>query len=187
MILTKKIFEFHAQVQKCHFGKIEQLPKWHFWTCAWNSKKFWPKDFFWTIMIAPYPKNIHNMFQGRPKPGSAKVQSETFLKKDSQHFKNSWQFGFLWIYTQQAWKANWKVPFLMIFIIVKKECETASEFLKNSEVIWFFQSELWLMFLSFFICQIKHQIRIDLSNVLGVRLFALFKYTVPTWISWIKF
>ena len=61
------------------------------------------------------------MFQGWPKPGSVKVQTETFLKKDSLSA-----------------------------------------------------------------CQIKHQIRIDLINVLGVRPFALFKYTVPTRISRIK-
>ena len=27
MLLAKKIFEFHARVQKCHFGKNEKLPK----------------------------------------------------------------------------------------------------------------------------------------------------------------
>ena len=27
---SKKKFKFHARVQKCHFGKIEKLPKWHF-------------------------------------------------------------------------------------------------------------------------------------------------------------
>ena len=26
MLLAKKKSEFHAQVQKCHFGKIEKLP-----------------------------------------------------------------------------------------------------------------------------------------------------------------
>ena len=30
MLLAKKIFKSHAQVQKCHFGKNEKLPKWHF-------------------------------------------------------------------------------------------------------------------------------------------------------------
>ena len=24
--------------KNCHFGKIEKLPKWHYWTRAWNSK-----------------------------------------------------------------------------------------------------------------------------------------------------
>jgi hypothetical protein len=28
--LGKKKFQLHARVQKCHFGKIEKLPKWHF-------------------------------------------------------------------------------------------------------------------------------------------------------------
>ena len=35
----QKKFEFHARVQKWHFARIEKLPKWHFWTHAWNSKK----------------------------------------------------------------------------------------------------------------------------------------------------
>ena len=30
MLLFKKVFKFHDRVQKCHFGKIEKLPKWHF-------------------------------------------------------------------------------------------------------------------------------------------------------------
>ena len=38
MLLAKKIFEFHAQVQKCHFGNFSILPKWHFWNRAWNSR-----------------------------------------------------------------------------------------------------------------------------------------------------
>ena len=40
----QKNFEFHARVQKCHFGKNKKLPKWHFWTRAWNSKKFLAKS-----------------------------------------------------------------------------------------------------------------------------------------------
>ena len=50
---------------------------------------------------------------------SVKVQTEDFLKKDSQHFKNSFQFGFLWIPSKPG-KQNWKEPFLLMFIIVKK-------------------------------------------------------------------
>ena len=62
-------------------------------------KFFWPKDFFWGISKVPFTKNIHNFFQGPPNPGfrSVKVQTETFLKKDSRDFKNSFQFRFLWI------------------------------------------------------------------------------------------
>ena len=50
-------------------------------------------------MKAPFTKNIHNFFQGLPNPGfrSVKVQTETFLKKDSWDFKNSFQFRFLGI------------------------------------------------------------------------------------------
>ena len=63
------------------------------------QKFFWPKDFFWGIMKVPFTKNIHNFFQGLSNPGfrSVKVQTETFLKKDSRDFKNSFQFRFLWI------------------------------------------------------------------------------------------
>ena len=34
-------------------GNFSILPKWHFWTHAWNSKLFLPKDFFWGIMNRP--------------------------------------------------------------------------------------------------------------------------------------
>ena len=70
------------------------------------------KDFFWGIMKVPYTKNIHNLFQGPPNPGfrSVKVQTETFLKKDSQDFKNSFYLGFLWIPSKPG-KQNWKLPF----------------------------------------------------------------------------
>jgi hypothetical protein len=63
------------------------------------QKNFWPKDFFWCIMKVPYTKNICNLFKGPPNPGfrSVKVQTETFLKKDSRDFKNSFYLGFLWI------------------------------------------------------------------------------------------
>ena len=58
---------------------------------------FLPKDFFWGIMKVPSTKNIHNFFQGPSNPGfrSVKVQTETFLKKDSRDFKNYFQFRFL--------------------------------------------------------------------------------------------
>ena len=89
MLLAKKIFEFHAQVQKCHFGNFSILPKWHFWTCAWNSKIFLAK----IILLKHYEngnkKNIHNLSQGPPNPGlmQEKVQKRDFLKKDSRELK----------------------------------------------------------------------------------------------------
>ena len=60
---------------------------------------FLPNDFFWGIMKVPFSKNIHNFFQGPSNPGfrSVKVQTETFLKKDSRDIKNSVYLGFLWI------------------------------------------------------------------------------------------
>ena len=83
------------------------------------QKNFWPKDFFWGIRKMPCTKNIHNFFQGPPNKGfrSVKVQTETFFKKNSRDFKNSFYLGFLWI---QAWKAKLKVALFWLFIIVKK-------------------------------------------------------------------
>ena len=48
-------------------------------------------------MKMAFTKNISNMSQGLPNPGfrSVKVQTEHFLKKDSQHFKNYFQLWFL--------------------------------------------------------------------------------------------
>ena len=85
------------------------------------QKFFWPKDFFWGIMKVPCTKSNHNFFQGPPNPGfrSVKVQNETFLKKDSQDFKNSFYLWFLWIPSKPG-KPNWKLPFFRVFIIVKK-------------------------------------------------------------------
>ena len=39
--------------------------------------------------LEAFTKNIYNLFQGPPNPGfrSVKVQTETFLKKDSRDFK----------------------------------------------------------------------------------------------------
>ena len=75
---------------------------------------FWPKDFFWGIMKVPYTKNIHNVFQGLSITGfrSVKVQTETFLKKDSRDFKYSFYLGFLWIPSKPG-KQNYKVPFFL--------------------------------------------------------------------------
>ena len=59
--------------QKCHFGNFSFLPKWHFWTRAWNSKLFFAKSFFWGIMKVPFTKNIHNFFQGPSNSGFRSV------------------------------------------------------------------------------------------------------------------
>ena len=60
---------------------------------------FLPKDFFWGIMKEPFTRSIHNFFQPLSNPGFRYVivQTETFLKKDSRDFKNSFLFRFLWI------------------------------------------------------------------------------------------
>ena len=80
-----------AEWKNCQIGTFEP---------AHEIQKFiWPKDFFWGIMKVPFTENIHNFFQGPSNPGfrSVKVQTETFLKKDSWDFKNSFQCRFLWI------------------------------------------------------------------------------------------
>ena len=89
----------------CHFGNFSILAKWHFWTCAWN----------WTIL------KIANMSQGPPNPEfmSVKVENWNFLVKDSQNFKHSFQFGFLWN-PGKSEKQNQKVSLFSIFTIVKK-------------------------------------------------------------------
>ena len=45
-------------------------------------------------MKVPYTKDIHNLLQGLPIPGfrSVKVQTATFLKKDSWDFKKIFLF-----------------------------------------------------------------------------------------------
>ena len=57
-LLAKKFFEFHARVQKCHFGRMEKLSKWHFWTHPWNSKKFLAKS----ILLKHYENGDKNFF-----------------------------------------------------------------------------------------------------------------------------
>ena len=80
-----------AEWKNCQNGTFEPVHE--------IQKKFLPKDFFWCIMKVPFTENIHNFFQGPANLGfrSVKVQTETFLKKDSRDFKNSFQFKFPWI------------------------------------------------------------------------------------------
>ena len=63
----KHFFKFHAWVQNCHFGKIEKLPKWHFWTRAWKSKNFLAKS----ILLKHY-ENGNKKKYSQLVPGSAK-------------------------------------------------------------------------------------------------------------------
>ena len=99
MLLAKKIFEVHARVQKCHFGNFSFLPKWHFWTCAWNSKIFLAKS----ILLKHYEngnkKKYSQLVQGSAKSRiyAGKSTKGDFLKKDSQDFKKFSRFRFLWI------------------------------------------------------------------------------------------
>jgi hypothetical protein len=61
--------------KNCQIGTFEPVHE--------IQKKIWPKDFFWSIMKVPYPKDIRNMSQGPPNPGfiQEKVQKGDFLKK----------------------------------------------------------------------------------------------------------
>ena len=128
--------------------------------CMKFKKKIRPKDFFWSIVKVPYPKNIQNLSQGLSNPGfrSVKVQTEDFLKKDSQHFKNHFQFGFLWI-PRKPGKQNWKVPFLLIFIIVnnnemvKKLDKVVDVSQRQSQSYWF-HSTTKNMFCNYWTCRI---------------------------------
>ena len=115
MFLAKKKFKFHAWVQKCHFGNFSILPKWHFWTCAWNLKFFWPKVFFWSNYENGKKNFFCNMSQDPPNPGfmQEKVQKGDFLKKPSREFKNYFCFRFLWI-SQRPGTLNWERVFFWL-------------------------------------------------------------------------
>ena len=92
-----KNFKFHAEVKKCHFGNFSFLAKWHFWTCAWNSKFFLAKS----ILLKDYEnknkKKFHNLPQGPPNLGfmQEKVQKGDFPKKPFRELKNYFCFRFL--------------------------------------------------------------------------------------------
>ena len=119
MLLAKKILEFHAQVQKCQFGKNEKLPKWHFWTRAWNSKIFLAKS----IRLRHYEngdkKFFRNMSQGLPNPGfmQEKVQKGDFLKIFSC-------FRFLWI-SRRPGTLNWEQVVFLPSKNLYRKCDKA--------------------------------------------------------------
>ena len=77
-------------------------------------------------MKVPYTKNIYNLFQGPPNPGfrSVKVQTETFLKKDSR------DFNFFFIQGSYKSLASLKAKLEgALFLGIqdcKKQCETLS-------------------------------------------------------------
>ena len=141
MLLVKIFFEFHDQVQKCHFGNFSILPKWHFWSRAWYSKFFLPKTFFWSIMKMAIRNFFHNLSQGLPNPGfmQEKVQKGDFLKKDSQEFKKFSRFRFLWI-SRRPGTLNWeRVVFLPSNNLYRK---CACSWPKNGQK-WFFVCSPW--------------------------------------------
>ena len=110
----KKNLNSIARIQKCHFARIEKLPKWHFWTRTWNSKFILAKR----LLLKHYEDDIYqkyfpNMSQSPQNLGfrPARVENWDFLKKDSQDFKNSFQSGFLWI-PRKTGKLNEKLLIL---------------------------------------------------------------------------
>ena len=91
IMTQKKSFGQFFILNSCTGSKV---PFWQFFHSAkmallnpcMKFKFFFARDFFCVIMKVPY-----TMVQGLPNPGlrSVKVQTETFLKKDSQNLKNS--------------------------------------------------------------------------------------------------
>ena len=77
------------ELKNCQNGAFEPMHE--------IQKLFWSKDFFWSSMKMTLTKNIANMSQGPPGFRSVKAENWDFFKKDSQDFKNGFQFRFLWI------------------------------------------------------------------------------------------
>ena len=123
MLMAEKKIQFHAQVQKCHFGKIEKLPKWHFWTCAWNSKIFLAKSILLKLYENGNKKKNRNLSQGPPNPGfmQEKVLKGDFLKKDSREFFFSC-FRFLLI-SQRPGTLNWEWVVFLPSKNLYRKCE----------------------------------------------------------------
>ena len=94
MLLAKKNFEFHAWVQKCHFGNFSILPKWHF-KFHMKFEIFLAKSFLFKHYENGNKKNIYNMSQGPPNQRfmQKKVQKGDFLKKPSGELKNIFVLG----------------------------------------------------------------------------------------------
>ena len=124
--MAKIFFEFHAQVQKCHFGNFSILPKWHCWTHAWNSKICFGQktsfEAFWKCHIQEIFITFSRVRQIQDL-GWSKYKLRLFLKRTFREFENSFNSGFLWIPSKPG-KQNWKLPFFWVFIIVKKQCDT---------------------------------------------------------------
>ena len=83
----KIIFEF----QKCHFARIEKLPKWHFWSVdgIWNF--FGPNDFIWDAMKVPFSTFIQKMSEAQSSSVQVLIWENKldYLKNPSQNFKTN--------------------------------------------------------------------------------------------------
>ena len=122
MLVAKKIFEFHAQVQKCHFGNFSILPKWHLWICAWNSKKFLAKS----ILLKHY-ENGNKKKYSQLVPGSAKSRiyagksTKRGFSKSLRELKFFSCFTIIWI-SRRPGMLNWKRLVFELSEILYKQC-----------------------------------------------------------------
>ena len=78
---------------------------------------FWEKSQFVHTLTDQNPGTRYEYFLS-PGFRSVKVQTETFLRKDSRNFKNSLYLGFLWIPSKPGGQ-NWKVPFFWCSRLLK--------------------------------------------------------------------
>jgi hypothetical protein len=100
--------------------------------CMKFKNYFGGKTTFWSIMKLTFNKKKFNMSQGLPNPGfrAVRVENWDFLKKDSQDFKNSFEFGF-W----PDWNAKLESAY-SLFIIVKILCGLNPGYLLKSFVVY---------------------------------------------------
>ena len=84
------------------------------------QKKFWPKDFFWSIMKMTVKNNIANISQGPPNSGfrSVKVENWDYLLNPSRELKNSFCLGFLWT-PRKTGRQKKRGPIFLGFNLVK--------------------------------------------------------------------
>ena len=99
-----KKFKFHAF---WHFGEIEKLPKWHFWTCAWNLTFFLTKSLLLKHYEKGNKKKISQLVPGsKSRIYVVKSTKRGFSKKDSRESNFFSCFRLLWIYRMPG-TLNW--------------------------------------------------------------------------------
>ena len=99
-MFTLNRFDWKVWSLVCHsaVSLIYKLEKRNVYAHSWNSNFWRAKTLLLKHCEDDILKYITNMSQGPPNPGFRSVKVENSkLKKDSQDFKNSFQFWFLWI------------------------------------------------------------------------------------------